>query len=45
MTGLAAVMTQPDGAQRRRANVRLALAHVLLALAFLGVFVWVTVHR
>ena len=36
-------MAEQDGRHRR--NVRLALAHALIALAFLAVFVWVTVHR
>lgn len=38
-----AAMAERD--ERGRRNVRLALAHALIALAFLAAFVWVTVHR
>jgi hypothetical protein len=34
-----------DRKEQQRRNVRLALIHVLLALGFLGWFVWAQVHR
>ena len=37
-------MTDPQD-ERRRRNVRLALAHALLALGFLVAFIWAQVHR
>jgi len=37
------VMVDPE--ERRRRNVRLAIAHALLALGFLAAFVWAQVHR
>jgi len=44
MTEPATAMTPPDD-ERRRRNVRLAIAHALLALGFLAWFVWAQVHR
>jgi len=39
-------MALPDPQnERRRRNVRLAIAHALLALGFLALFVWAQVHR
>jgi len=45
MTPGAAPMTDPQLERRRRNNVRLAIAHLLLALAILGAFIWAQVHR
>lgn len=45
MTTDAAPMADPQNERRRRNNVRLALAHVLLALAILGAFIWAQVNR
>ena len=40
----AKAMADSDDGRRRR-NVRLAIAHALLALGFLAWFVWAQVHR
>ena len=44
MSEPAPVMANPDD-ERRRRNVRLAIAHALLALGFLAWFVWAQVQR
>jgi len=43
MSATAAAMVDPE--ERRRRNVRLAIAHALLALGFLAAFIWAQVHR
>ena len=38
-------MADPQDERRRRNNVRLAVAHALLAAGFLLAFVWVQIHQ
>lgn len=38
-------MTAPPDADRRRRNVRLALVHVLIAVAIVAAFFWVQTSR